>query len=62
MFGSDKNFKMPKSVKRLMASFGGRTRIEFKHAMIRAIVTAVKAQPPKAPPRRDRNQKEDKDH
>jgi hypothetical protein len=57
MFGSDKNFKMPKSVKRLMASFGGRTRIEFKHAMIRAIVTAVKA-----PPKRDRNQKEDKDH
>ena len=55
MFGSDKNFKMPKSVKRLMASFGGRTRIEFKHAMIRAIVTAVKAPPPK----RDRNKKED---
>ena len=49
---------MPKSVKRLMASFGGRTRIEFKHAMIRAIVTAVKAPPPK----RDRNKKEDKDH
>jgi hypothetical protein len=56
MFGSDKNFKMPKSVKRLMASFGGRTRIEFKHAMIRAIVTAVKA-----PPKRIRNQKEEKD-
>lgn len=55
MFGSDKNFKMPKSVKRLMASFGGRTRIEFKHAMIRAIVTAVKAPPPK------RNRKENKD-
>ena len=58
MFGSDKNFKMPKSVKRLMASFGGRTRIEFKHAMIRAIVTADKAPPPK----RDRTKKEDKDH
>ena len=58
MFGSDKNFKMPKTVKRLMTSFGGRTRVEFKHAMIKAIVTAVKA----PMPRRDRNQKDnDKD-
>jgi len=45
MFGSDSNFKMPKTVKRLMASFGGRKKIEFKHAMIKAIVTAVKAPP-----------------
>lgn len=57
MFGSDKNFKMPKTVKRLMTSFGGRTRIEFKHAMIKAIATAVKA----PMPRRDRNQKDDKE-
>ena len=57
MFGTDKNFKLPKSVKRLRASFGGRTRIEFKHAMIRAIATAVKA----PPPRRDKNQKHDKE-
>jgi hypothetical protein len=57
MFGTDKNFKLPKSVKRLMASFGGRTRLEFKHAMIRAIATAVKA----PPPRKDKNQKHDKE-
>jgi len=57
MFGSDKNFKMPKSVKTLMASFGGRTRIEFKHAMIKAIATAVKAPPPKRERNNDKDQK-----
>jgi len=57
MFGSDSNFKMPKTVKRLMASFGGRKKIEFKHAMIKAIVTAVKAPPLK----RGKNIEKEKD-
>jgi hypothetical protein len=57
MFGTDKNFKLPKTIKRLMTSLGGKKRIEFKHAMIRAIATAVKA----PPPRRDKNQKHDKE-
>ena len=54
MFGSDKNFKLPKRYKVLMASFGGRTSVEFKHAMISAIVSAAKA----PASRKDKNQKE----
>ncbi len=57
MFGTDKNFKLPKTIKRLMASAGGKKRTEFKNAMIRAIATAVKA----PTPRRDRNTKNTKE-
>ena len=49
--------KLPKTIKRLMASAGGKKRTEFKNAMIRAIATAVKA----PTPRRDRNTKDNKE-
>lgn len=58
MFGSDKNFKMPKTIKRLMSSLGGKKRIVFKHMMIKAVMTAVKAPPKKAFKNKKKSDKE----